>query len=82
MQKDPDFSWCASNTKNIELLKFGYVYGSQSEFKNRNYPAASYFVGLYAMVDPENPEHSYLGACLDMANHDSAKRIANAAGCC
>ena len=43
---------------------------ASGEFNARNYPAASYFVGLYAEVDPKNPEHSYLGACLDMTNHN------------
>jgi hypothetical protein len=32
-------------------------------------------VELYAMVDPENPEHSYLSACLDMTDHNSAKAL-------
>ena len=54
--------------------------GASQEFNRRNYQAASYFAGLYATVDPENPEHSYLGACLDMADHNSDQGTGNAAG--
>lgn len=48
---------------------------ADGQFNARNYPAASYFVNLYAMVDPENPEHSYLSACLDMTDRNSAKAL-------
>jgi len=49
--------------------------GTYNELTSANYQAASYFNGLYALVDPKNPEHCYLGASLDMVNHNSEKAL-------
>ncbi len=40
--------------------------GASSELNAGNYLGASYFNGLYTLVDPKNPEHSYLSASLYM----------------
>lgn len=73
--KDPESPAALQAQRILSYLSLVMYMQASGEFKNRNYPAASYFVGLYALVDPENPEHSYLGACLDMANHDSANAL-------
>jgi hypothetical protein len=49
--------------------------GAANELTSGNYPAASYFNGLYALVDPKNPEHCYIGASLDMINHNPEKAL-------
>lgn len=59
----------------LSYLSLVMYMGAINEFNARNYPAASYFVTLYTLVDPSNPEHSYLNACLYMTNHNSAKAI-------
>jgi len=59
----------------LSYLSLVMYMGADNEFKTRNYSAASYFVGLYALVDPQNPEHSYLSASLDMMDHESAKAL-------
>jgi len=59
----------------LGYLSLEMYMGSNSELNERNYSAAAYFVGLYSLVDPENPEHSYLSACLDMTEHNSAKAL-------
>jgi hypothetical protein len=59
----------------LGYLSLEMYMGSVSELNERNYAASSYFVNLYDMVDPENPEHSYLNACLDMIDHQSDKAL-------
>ncbi len=51
--------------------------GASNELNQKNYPAASYFIGLYAKVDPGNPEHSYLSANVAMAANSQAQALVN-----
>ncbi len=59
----------------LGYLSLAMYMGASGEFKEHNYQAASYFVGLYTLVDPKNPEHSYLSACLAMTNHTTDKAL-------
>jgi hypothetical protein len=59
----------------LSYLSLVMYMGASNELNSRNYPAASYFNGLYAMVDPENPEHDYLGASLAMTDNNSDKAL-------
>ena len=74
-EKDAESPAALQAQRILSYLSLVMYMQASGEFKNRNYPAASYFVGLYALVDPENPEHSYLSACLDMADHNSANAL-------
>lgn len=59
----------------LSYLSLEMYMGTSSEFNARNYPASSYFAGLYSLVDPENPETSYLEACLYMTSRNSDKAL-------
>ena len=59
----------------LSYLSLVMYMGASNELNTHNYAGASYFNGLYAMVDPENPEHSYLSACLDMTDNNSSKAL-------
>jgi len=73
IKKDTTSPEALETQRMLGYLSLAIYMGADGEFKSGNYQAASYFVGLYAIVDPSNPEHSYLSACLDMVNHNSAK---------
>jgi len=75
IEKEPASPASLQTQRLFSYLSLVMYMQASGEFNNRNYPAASYFVELYAMVDPENPEHSYLSACLDMTDHNSAKAL-------
>lgn len=45
----------------------GYMQASNA-LKQKNAEAAQRFIYIFTMVDPKNPDHSYLSACLDAQN--------------
>lgn len=59
----------------LSYLSLVMYMGAINEFNSHDYQGAAYFVKLYAMVDPGNPEHSYLAACLAMTDHNSTQAI-------
>lgn len=75
IKKDTTSPMALQSERMLSYLSLVMYMEASGEYNARNYPAASYFVGLYAMVDPQNPEHSYLSACLDMTDHNSAKAL-------
>lgn len=56
----------------LGYLSLAMYMGASEELNEHNYPAAVYFVGLYAKVDPQNPEHFYMSATLDMTDNNFA----------
>jgi dienelactone hydrolase len=56
------------------LSLFSYMNASGA-FTSKQYKISSHFVELYAIVDPSNPEHSYLSACLDANENNSSKAL-------
>lgn len=42
-------------------------------FKNNQINAATFYVDIYALVDPENPEHAYMSAWLNAKKGDEVK---------
>lgn len=75
IQKDSSSPEALQAERLLGYLSLAMYMGADGEFKEHNYPAASYFVELYALVDPQNPEHSYLSACLAMTNHNTGKAL-------
>lgn len=73
--KDTNSPISIESQRMLGYLSLVMYMGADGEFKQRNYPACSYFLGLYSQVDPANPEHSYLSACVDMANNESDKAL-------
>ncbi len=72
VQKDTVSPQALQTERLLGYLSLAIYMGANGELNAHNYQAASYFVGLYAQVDPANPEHSYMSATIDMANHNSA----------
>jgi|SRR6185312_266276 len=75
IQRDSVSPEALQTQRMLGYLSLAMYMGADGELKEHNYAAASYFVGLYALVDPKNPEHSYLSACLAMTNHNSTKAM-------
>jgi len=75
IEKDSNSPVSLQAQRMMGYLSLAMYMGTISEFNARNYPASSYFDGLYTMVDPKNPEHSYLDACLCMQTHNSARAL-------
>lgn len=75
IQRDTSSPGALETERLLGYLSLAMYMGADGELKEHNYQAASYFVGLYALVDPENPEHSYLSASLAMTNHNSEKAL-------
>lgn len=75
IKKDTTSLAALQTQRMLSYLSLVMYMGASQEFGRRNYQAANYFVGLYAAVDPENPEPSYLSACLNMADHNSTKAL-------
>lgn len=75
IQRDTASPGALQTQRLLEYLSLAMYMGADGEFKEHNYQAASYFVGLYALVDPKNPEHSYLSASIAMTNHNTGKAL-------
>ncbi len=76
IKKDSTSPAALQTERMLSYLSLVMYMAASQEFNSHDYRGASYFVGLYASVDPENPEHSYLSACLEMmTEHNSAKAL-------
>jgi dienelactone hydrolase len=76
IEKDTTSPKALQTERMLGYLSLVMYMSASGQLTAHNYLAASYFVGLYALVDPTNPEHSYLSASLDMiVNHNSAQAL-------
>ncbi|HTA26669.1 MAG TPA: hypothetical protein VK809_02695 [Bacteroidia bacterium] len=66
IKKDTTSPAALQTQRMLGYLSLVMYMGTSSELNAGNYIGASYFNGLYTMVDPKNPEHSYLSASLYM----------------
>ncbi len=66
IQKDTTSPAALQTQRMLGYLSLVMYMGANGELNSGNYPAASYFNGLYASVDPKNPEHCYIEASLYM----------------
>jgi|SRR6185437_5365540 len=59
----------------LSYLSLATYMGASQAFKQNNNSAAAHFLDLYKMVDPTNPEHSYLYACMYARSGNPDKAI-------
>lgn len=77
VKKDTSSPVSLQTQRMLGYLSLIFYMGASQNYASRNYPAANYFVELYAKVDPTNPEHSYLSANLAMNDNNSVKALSD-----
>ncbi len=59
----------------LNYMSLAAYMGASQAFKAFNDDATAHFLELYKLVDPSNPEHSYLYACIYARSNNGAKAI-------
>jgi hypothetical protein len=77
IKKDTTSPVALQTQRMLGYLSLVMYMGASGELNQHNYPAASYFNGLYALVDPTNPEHCYIEADLLMNSNQPDKALAS-----
>ena len=77
IQRDTTSPVALQTQRMLGYLSLVMYMGASGEMNQGNIQAATYFNGLYAMVDPTNPEHCYINATLDMAAKNTGKALEN-----
>jgi dienelactone hydrolase len=75
IQKDTTSPAALQTQRMLGYLSLVMYMGASNELNGGNIQAATYFNGLYALVDPANPEHCYINATLFMASKNSGKAL-------
>lgn len=75
IRKDSLSEVALRNERLLSYLSLATYMGAMQAFRAQNDAATVHFLELYKMVDPKNPEHSYLYACVYARENNSAKAI-------
>jgi hypothetical protein len=65
------------NQRLLNYLSLATYMGASQAFKAQNDEATAHFLELYKLVDPTNPEHSYLYASMYARQNNAAKALSN-----
>ncbi len=65
------------NQRLLNYLSLATYMGASQAFKARNDEATAHFLELYKLVDPTNPEHSYLYASMYARQNNASKALSN-----
>lgn len=77
IKKDSNSPTSLVEQRILGLLSLVTYMNASGAFNARQYTMSERFVSLYALVDPQNPEHSYLQACLDMKDNKKENALKN-----
>ena len=64
----------------LSFLSLATYMGASQAFRSQDDGSASKFLNLYELVDPTNPEHNYLFACMYAREQNNAKAMNNLQG--
>lgn len=77
IEKDSLSPVALQNQRMLSFLSLVIYMGASHAFGSMNDEATAHFLNLYALVDPKNPEHSYLYACLYARENNQAKTMSS-----
>jgi poly(3-hydroxybutyrate) depolymerase len=77
IKKDSTSPVAAQNQRLLSYLSLASYMGSSQAFRSQNDAATSHFLTIYNLVDPTNPEHSYLYACMYARENENDKAISS-----
>lgn len=77
IKKDSLSPAALTNQRLLSYLSLATYMGAIQAFRSQNDGSTVHFLQLYQLVDPTNPEHSYLFACVYARQNNSAKAISN-----
>lgn len=77
IKKDSLSPVALQNQRLLSYLSLATYMGAMQAYKGGNTGAMSHFLDLYKMVDPTNPEHSYLYAYIYMHENNTDKAISS-----
>jgi len=75
IKKDSLAPIAQQNQRLLSYLSLATYMGASQAFKEQNNSSAAHFLDLYKMVDPTNPEHSYLYACMYARANNTDKAL-------
>jgi len=77
IKKDSLAPVALQNQRLLSYLSLASYMGASQAFKSQNDVATAHFLDIYNIVDPTNPEHSYLYACLYAKENNTAKAFSS-----
>ena len=77
INKDSNASVALQNQRLLSFLSLATYMGASHAYTSQDDQSMARFLNLYALVDPTNPEHSYLYACLYARQNNMDKAMSS-----